>query len=468
MFGLLKNMVANGANPIGVDFGSDCLRMAQVAVSGGEPRIVAAASADVPAHVRNDTAARASFFVETTRDLLSQGNFKGRSAVLAVPAAQMFIQHLRIPKMDEEATRKALPWEARGKLPIDPSQAVLRHAIAGEIYQDSEARNEVILMAASRETVNTLLSAAAKAKLDVVGMNVEPMAIVDCFGHIYRRKADQASVNCFIDIGFKSTRAVIAEGSKILFARSIPVGGEHLNRAVAQALGIGAEEAKLLRIKLCQAQPALDEHRAKQEIQGDRHAAETAAAAQTPIAAPAAAAGEGFALLNASLAAAQKSQHANGGGVAVAAPPPAAAAAIAGTNVDAPVPAVKPVSRNPKGKLPADPAEQVVLVEEALHEPLGKLVEELHLCRRYYEATFPSKPLEKLVFVGGEAKQRRLCQHVAREMQLAAQIGDPMVRMGRISEVGIESGIDRRQPQPGWSTAIGLSLGPVGGRGGEK
>lgn len=458
MFGLLKSFVAQGANPIGVDFGSDCLRMAQVAVSGGEPRVVAAASADVPAHVRNDPAARASFFVETTRDLLSQGGFKGRSAVLAVPAAQMFIQHLRIPQMDDEATRKALPWEARGKLPIDPSQAVLRHAIAGEVYQESEARNEVILMAAARETVNTLLSAAAKAKLDVVGMNVEPMAIVDCFGHIYRRKADQTSVNCFIDIGFKSTRAVIAEGSKILFARSIPIGGEHLNRAVAQALGVGAEEAKLLRIKLCQAQPALDEHRAKQEIRNDRREAATAAAAAAPAAA-AAATGEGFALLNASLAAAEKAQQVGGagGGVAVVAP----------TNVDMPVPA-KSTNRPAKGKLPADPAEQVVLVEEALHEPLGKLVEELHLCRRYYEATFPSKPLEKLVFVGGEAKQRRLCQHVAREMQLAAQVGDPMVRMGRISEVGIESGIDRRQPQPGWSTAIGLSLGPVNGRGGTE
>jgi hypothetical protein len=32
--------------------------------------------------------------------------------------------------------------------------------------------------------------------------------------------------------------------------------------------------------------------------------------------------------------------------------------------------------------------------------------------------------------------------------------------MGRISDVSIESGIDRRQPQPGWSTVIGLSLGP--------
>jgi len=85
----------------------------------------------------------------------------------------------------------------------------------------------------------------------------------------------------------------------------------------------------------------------------------------------------------------------------------------------------------------------------------------LNLCRRYYETTFQNKPVERLVFVGGEAKQRRLCQHIAREMSLAAQVGDPIVRMGRISEVGIESGLDRRQPQPAWATAIGLSLGPI-------
>ncbi len=447
MFGFLKKWVAPNANPIGVDFGTDCLRLAQVQVLDGEPRIIAAASADVPSHIRNDPAARSSFFIETTRDLLAQGNFRGRQAILALPAAQMFIQHLRLAKMDEEATRKALPWEARGKLPIDPSHALIRHTIAGEIYQDSEPRNEVILMAAARETVNAMLAAASKAKLDVIGMNVEPMAVVDCFGHIYRRKTDKTAVVCFIDIGFKSTRAIIAEGSKILFARTIAVGGDHFNRSVAQALSVGAEEAKLIRIKLAQAQPSLDEHRARQQIRN------ADAAVEEGVEAAEAAADNSFALLNVSLAAAEKKQsrRAEEGGTATMAAPPVVSRAGGGGS-----------------KLPADPQEQVVLVEEACHEPLVRLVEELGLCRRYHEATFPAKPVEKLIFVGGEARQRRLCQNIAREMSLAAQVGDPLVRMGRISDVGIESGIDRRQPQPGWVTAIGLSLGPVSGSAWEQ
>jgi Tfp pilus assembly PilM family ATPase len=114
MLGLVQNLFAAKANPIGVDFGTDSLRLAQVqripAGTSFEYRLFAAASADVPSHVRGNPAARLAFFVETTRDLLSQGNFKGRQAILAMPAASMFIQHLRMAKLDEEETKKALPW----------------------------------------------------------------------------------------------------------------------------------------------------------------------------------------------------------------------------------------------------------------------------------------------------------------------------------------------------------------------
>src|SRR5450432_3082972 len=136
MLGFVQNWFGPRANPIGVDFGSDCLRLAQVQFGGTEYRLVAAASADVPSHIRHNPSARLAFFVETTRDLLAQGNFHTRQAVLALPAASMHIQHLRMAKMDEAETKKALPLEARGKLPIDPSQALLRHLVAGEVNQD--------------------------------------------------------------------------------------------------------------------------------------------------------------------------------------------------------------------------------------------------------------------------------------------------------------------------------------------
>jgi len=439
MLGLVQSWFAPTSNPIGVDFGSDSLRMAQVEPADGEFRLVAAASADVPAQMRQDPTARLNFYADTVRDLLASGNFRGKRAILSLPAASTFIQHLRMPKLEEEELKKALPWEARGKLPIDPSHAVLRHIIAGEIYQEQEQKNEVILMAAARELVNQLLVAAARAKLDVVGMNVEAKAIVDCFTHLYRRKTDGDQCTCYVDIGSSGTRAVIAKGGQILFARSIPIGGEHFNRAVANGMKISLEDARVLRIKLCglQAQAA---HAAAE--QKDRQVASPAAA--TRQSAEPQTLEQAFPLLGAAMAA-----SAGKSSTATAAPR---------AQAQANAPAHTAVPYEGGGEL-QDKARQV---EQCLREPLAKLTEELDLCRRYHETTFHSKPLDRLVFIGGEARHRNICMYVARSMSLAAQVGDPLVRMGRTSDVGVESGIDRRQPQPSWSVALGLSMGPVG------
>jgi type IV pilus assembly protein PilM len=388
MVGFVQSWFAPAANPIGIDFGSEGLRMAQVealanpAAAKGSARdfkLIAAARADVPPHVRNDPAARFEFFARTVRELWPQGNFRGRRVVLSLPASMMTMCHLRLPRMEDDAIKKALPWEARGKLPYDPSRALLRHLVAGDVYQDGEQRSEIILMAAVRDSVNQFLDAATKAKLDVVGMNVEPKALVDCFANVYRRKSDAETTCCFVDIGCCATRAVIARGGQILFGRIVPVGGDHFNRAVAKALEVSVEDARAARIRQCEVETAL------------------------------------------------------------------------------PGPVLTPAPDElERGSTP-----EAARIEQACREPLAKLVEELALCRHYHDATFPNLPVGRLIFVGGESRHRGLCQQIARRLDLAAQVGDPLARMGRMSDIGIECGIDRRLPQPDWAVAIGLSTGPA-------
>ena len=463
MLGLVQSWFAPTGNPIGVDFGSDSLRMAQVEPADGEYRLVAAASADVPSPIRQDPSARLNFFADTIRDLLASGNFRGRRAILSLPAASTFIQHLRMPKLEDEELRKALPWEARGKLPIDPTHAVLRHIVAGDIYQESEQKNEVILMAASRELVNQLLAAAARAKLDVVGMNVEAKAIVDCFTQIYRRKSDAEATTCYVDIGSSGTRVVISKGAQILFARSIPIGGEHFNRAVANGLKINLEDARVLRIKLCTMQ-AEASHAAQAKAQAAGHQghppeqqymSRPKPAARPRQAEESESLESAFPLLGAAMA--KAGAQGQGHAPRQAQPQPAATAR-----------AEARMQHTPQFDGNSELADKAARVDQALRDPLAKLTEELDLCRRYHETTFHSVPLDRLVFVGGEARHRGLCQNIARSMSLAATIGDPLVRMGRTSEVGVESGIDRRQPQPSWSVAVGLSMGPAGGAAAEK
>jgi type IV pilus assembly protein PilM len=436
MLSFVQSWFSPATPPIGVDFGSDSLRLAQVELVNGEPQLVAAATAGVPSHVRNDPSARFAFFAESIRDLLAQGNFQGRRVILGLPASLMHIQHLRVPKMDGEALKKGLAWEARGKLPFDPSQAVLRHLIAGEIYHDQEPKYEVILMAARRELVEQYLSSANKAKLTVTGMHVEPKAMVDCFSHVYRRASDLEAVTCYVDIGCNATRATIARGGRIQFARVIPIGGEHFSRAVATALRIPLDEARQMRVKLAAGGTE------------DLNARAAIAPAASPVAAlpTESLEGTGFALLNAAVAAAERRDP-----QATARPPLPAAAAV-----EPPAPATA-LPQPPSGVAPGDRLQ----IDEACREPLARLTEELSLCRRYYESAFQNQPVQRLLFVGGGAAQRGLCQQIAKEMGIAAQVGDPLCRMGKNSPAGIEAVIDRRTPQPGWAIAIGLSIGPA-------
>jgi type IV pilus assembly protein PilM len=430
MLSFVQSWFSPATSPIGVDFGSDCLRMAQVELIGGEHHLVAAASADVPPHVRNDPAARFAFFGQAVRDLLAQGNFRGRRVILSLPASLMHIQHLRLPKMDDEALKKGLAWEARGKLPFDPTQAVLRHMVAGEIYHDQEPKYEVILLAARRDLVDLYLAAANKARLTVVGMNVEPKATIDCFSHIYRRQTDVDATTCYVDIGCTASRATIARGGKIQFARVIPIGGEHFSRAVATALRIPLDQARQMRVQL--ADKSEDATLRVSSVQP----------AGAPMSPPSEASesesleGTGFALLNAGVAAAERRES-------KPVPPPATEPQSASE----PCPSVAPGDRH--------------RIDDACREPLSRLIEELSLCRRYFESAFHDQPVQRLVFMGGEANQRGLCQQIAKEMGIAAQIGDPLCRMSKHTLPGVEVGIDRRIPQPGWAVAIGLSMGPA-------
>jgi Tfp pilus assembly PilM family ATPase len=389
MLGFVQTWFAPSANPIGIDLGTDYLRMAQVEPTGGEKdsasdfRLIAAASAETPATVRIDPAERIAFFGTAVRELLARGNFRGRRAVLALPASMLHVTQLSLPSMPEAQIAAVLPRQLSTILPMDPASAVIRHLVVGQVRRDGHVFDQIIVFAADRSLAEKYVSAAAKARLDVVGLNLEPKAIVDCFSHVYRRKSDRDVTSCYVDMGCTATRVVMARGERILFARIIDMGGDGFSGAVADAMKISLAEARLIRIKHCP--------------------------------------GAGGEIPNS-----QTALHH--------------------------VPAENCQTTNPRERL---------TIEQACEAPLRQLVQALQECRNDHESAMPQSPVNRLIFVGGEARQRGLCQQIARQLNLPAQLGDPLVRIGRISEVGVESGIDRRQPQPAWAVAVGLSMGPA-------
>jgi len=399
-FGLTRARVS----PIAIDFGSDSLKLLQV-VPGEPPKIAAAGSVALPEAARRDPTARHAFYLNALKELLRTQPFKGRKAIVSIPAYQTLATQLQIPRSESADFDAQVGVHLRERLNIDPSRMVIRHYQVGQTVADGVTRQEVLCLAAGRDAIMRHVETAHRAKLDVVGMHAEPVTIVKAFSHMFRRADDSSHTTCFIDIGAATTKVVIAHGSEMVFAKNINAGGEHLIRFRANATGLSFDEARQLRIADLQ--------------QGG----ETSVKQAAPVA-----------------AAAESSEEGSGGSGALAMMNAAMAANRGSTATQRPVtPTAKPTS-------------------DVDCEAVDCLIEELQLCVRYHQSVFAERRIEKLVFLGGESKHTMLCQKIARALRIGAQLGDPLARLVKSNLGSKAPGLDLRQPQPGWAVPLGLCL----------
>ncbi len=346
--------------PIGVDMGTSTLKMVQLYMDAKVPTLLAAGSALIPADCRDDFMKRLDFTMRSIRQILKDSAFQGRQSILSLPAEATFVHHVKIPRNTPVTIAQAVANELRGKLPYPPEKAVIRHIVAGEVPGEGEVKREVIAICAERKQLEAYLEMALKAKLDVIGVNVEPCAIVECFSRLFRRDSDTSRAILFVDIGWRSTQVVVSHGSRIVFARNLKRGGQEFDNVTAEGMGISLDEVRDLRRQACHQDGKIDK------------------------------ADELYACL--------------------------------------------------------DPV-------------LDCMSEELTQCLRYYESVFRRRDVERVIFVGGQACDKRLCQTLAKRLNLPAQIGDPMVGIKPSTNPGSATPVDCSRPQPNWAVAIGLSLG---------
>lgn len=382
-FGFSKTRLS----PIAIDFGADSIKLLQI-VPGDPPQLVAAASALVPEDARKDPQARQVFMADALRQLLRSQPFKGKKVICSLPAYQTLVHHLEVPRTDEADLLAQVKMQLRQRLEVEPGKMVIRHFPITQVMRDGAALQEVLCLAAGRDTVMNYVQMCAKAKLDVVGMHGEQMAILRAFDHLHR--GDEQRALCFIDIGSAATKVVIAHGRKIVFAKTIHIAGDHMTRQVAGMREMNFTDARATRI----------------------------AEADNPQAAS-----------------------------------PSSAASPAGSAINAPTGLAMLDARTQPRQAPAAAAEG-----ELGADTLECLVDELQLCLRYHQTLFPKHPIEKLVFLGGEAKQVKTCQTIARALRVAAQLGDPLARLSRVGSGKAVLNVDMDQPQPGWAVPMGLCL----------
>ena len=237
------------ALPIGLDIGTSSLKMAQLSHEGTQ--MVAAACWDLPessAGAGNESV-RQEAITEGIRELLIRHPFRGRDVVVGLSDRTLHIQQLRVPLSAGAASdlTKVLPREAADRLPFAWGEAEVRHVTIGEMRHGESMWQEVVLLAAHRQTLGQIVDQVDEAGLRVVAMEPEACAIVRAYAHQFRRAEDDACRSLIVHIGHTRTLVLVADRTRFWFLKYLNIGGRDMDRALANQLGIDVRQARRLR-----------------------------------------------------------------------------------------------------------------------------------------------------------------------------------------------------------------------------
>jgi len=219
MFGLLKKR----SHLIGVDLGNDCLKLAQLANGTEQAVLLAGQYVNRPADITAGTARWQRWAIDVMRQATANGHFKGKDVVAALPANDVFIDHIRWPKKFDGKIEDAIFSKIKQKLPFEPIQ---KNTLIKYIPTEQD---NVIVLATERTAIDHHLAIYERAGLTLKSIGVWPVALASCYAHFFgRRKTDLDAIVMLLDIQPDCTNMVISRHKNPLFACSVPLGAKQL------------------------------------------------------------------------------------------------------------------------------------------------------------------------------------------------------------------------------------------------
>ena len=242
---------------LGVDIGSRKIKVAEIKAQGKQPVVSALGMIDTPDGAVDHTGIFNSEAVGVAlKQLIGQsGVTVGQVVVSIAGQASVLVRTLEVPRMTPAELNEHMQWEINRNIPFAESN-VLSDFKQLEDEDPTSPNMEVVMAIAPQSAVDTVLAAVKKAGKGIAAIDVQALAVARSLKTSYEDIYEGQTV-CMVDVGHKTTSINIYKDGRLLLPRQVPVGGEMFTRAIADALGIGMEEAELLKQQKCHVHPEL-------------------------------------------------------------------------------------------------------------------------------------------------------------------------------------------------------------------
>jgi len=224
---------------LGLDVGSYQLKIAEIVKQGrNRYRINALIKYSLPEGIEDPEHLSGSL-----RKILNRAGIKTQRVVLGLNTPQMTIKQITMPRMQEKELDQAIMLDLVEILKLP------NHNDAADIYYSYDVIN-------AGSELSILVVGCPKAVLDpyiimMKGAGLVPCVIdVSAFNLSHAVNQGRGLRTCYVDFGHSQTVIYVETHGVYTLYRILPIGGIHLDEAIAQALAVDVAEAHKLKCQL--------------------------------------------------------------------------------------------------------------------------------------------------------------------------------------------------------------------------
>jgi len=235
----------------GLDIEAGSLAATVLEGSNGSSRVSAAAVQPLEAGAFHEGEVLDADRLAAALKTLFSRNKLPKQVRIGISNQRVVVRTVRLPAIENPAEMEAaVRFQAQEQIPMPLDQAVLEHQVVGGVAAEEggSPRVDVVVVAARRDMVSSLVEPIRRAGLQPVGVDLSAFAMI-------RALADAGMVEQGLEPGQRPSEAVlycnvgdvtnlaVARGRSCLFTRVSHAGLESIGERLSAARGLSAEHA---------------------------------------------------------------------------------------------------------------------------------------------------------------------------------------------------------------------------------
>ncbi|MEM9037707.1 MAG: type IV pilus assembly protein PilM [Actinomycetota bacterium] len=242
------------ARYVGLDVGTHAVRAAELSIGrDGIPTLERFGQVALPpGAVVAGEVAEPSLVTQALKRLWREVGFSTKKVIVGVGNQRVVVRPDTLPEMDDDELRQAIEFKADELIPIPLEDAVLDFQELERDVVDNEAVVQVLVVAAQRDMIGSLIEAIEGADLSIELVDLVPFGLVRALADTDLGSLDDsgAVADAIVSIGAGITSIVIHELGVPRFIRILTLGADTVTEGLAREFETDTDGAESIKRQL--------------------------------------------------------------------------------------------------------------------------------------------------------------------------------------------------------------------------